>query len=121
MFNGLGSLSTLMKGASELRTQMGQIDQQLRQERVEGSSGGGMVTVEMNGAQEVVRCRIDPSLLSEPDQEMIEELVMTAVNQATEKSRQLSSETFNEVLGGLNIPGVKEAMQRFTNFRPPST
>jgi DNA-binding YbaB/EbfC family protein len=113
MFKGLGSLSSLLKGAQEFRAQMERIQQELRQKRVEGSAGGGMVVVEMNGRQEVLACRIDPQLYEQQDREMVEELTVAAVNQALEKARALNAEEMNKMLGGLQIPGLSEALQQF--------
>lgn len=112
MFKGLGSLSSLLKGAQEFRTQMERIQQELRQKRVEGTAGGGMVVVEMNGRQEMLACRMDPQLLEQHDREMIEELTVAAVNQALEKARALSAEEMSKMLGGLQIPGLTDALQQ---------
>jgi DNA-binding protein YbaB len=67
----------------------------------------------MNGRQEVLACRIDPQLYEQQDREMVEELTVAAVNQALEKARALNAEEMNKMLGGLQIPGLSEALQQF--------
>lgn len=113
MLKGLGAISSLLKGAKEFGAQMDRIQQELRQKRVEGTAGGGMVVVEMNGRQEMLGCRIDPQLVEKHDREMIEELTVAAVNQALEKARALNAEEMNKVLGGMQIPGLSDALQQF--------
>ena len=120
MFKNLGALSSLLKGAQDVRARMEQIQEQLRQKRVEGSAGGGMVVIEMNGKQDVVNCRIEPQLITQQDRELLEELVVAAVHQALEKSRALQSEEMSKLVGGLQIPGLTEALQQFSPSGPAS-
>ena len=72
--------------------------------------GGGMVTVVMNGKQKVVSIKIDPEVVAPDDVEMLEDLVVAAVNQATEKSKDLAQEQMQKIaggmLGGMKIPGL---------------
>ena len=82
MFKGLANLGALLKQAQQIGGQMGQITEEMRKRRVTGTAGGGMVEVEVNGLMEVLRCRIDPQLSAQNDRELIEDLVVAAVNQA---------------------------------------
>lgn len=118
MFKGLSSLGSLLKGAQEIRAQMERIQEELRHKRVEGLAGGGMVAVEMNGRQEVVRCRIDPELLVQSNGELLEALVASAVGQALEKSKGLAAEQMSRLVGGLQIPGLSDAIQQFGSLGP---
>lgn len=71
-----------------------------------------MVEIEINGAVEVLRCRIDPSLLGQQDRELVEELVASAVNQAIGKAKQLHADAVHSLTGGINLPGM-DAIGRF--------
>ena len=100
---GFGSM---LKQAKKIQDEMEKIQEELAAKKVEASSGGGMVTVEVNGNQEVVSIKIDPEVISSGDKEMLEDLVLTAVNEGIRKAKDLMKERIAEVTGGLNIPGV---------------
>jgi DNA-binding YbaB/EbfC family protein len=114
VLKGLGNLASLVKNFQQIQTQMEQMREQLRHTRVEGSAGGGMVKVEANGQQEVVNCRISPELFQQSDREMIEELVVAATNQALEHARQAAQDAMGKTFEGLQIPGLSEALNRFS-------
>ena len=88
MFNQLGMLADLMRNAGKLRESFEKAVESLGQLEVEGSAGGGGVTVKMNGRLEVVSVRIDPELIANADNELIEDLVAAAVNAALVKARE---------------------------------
>jgi DNA-binding YbaB/EbfC family protein len=119
VFKGLANLGTLLKQAQEFGSRMKGINDELRTRRATGSAGGGMVEVEVNGLMEVLRCRIDPSLLSQGDQELLEDLVTTAVNQAITKAKELHTEAMKAAAGGLEVPGLDEAMQKILGGNTP--
>ena len=79
---------------------------ELKQKHVEAASGGGMVTAVANGSQELVSLKIKPDAVDPNDLEMLEDLVVAAVNQALDKSRKLSEEEMGKVTGGFKIPGL---------------
>src|SRR5690606_353371 len=81
--------------------------------KVEGSAGGGMVTVAATGSQRVTRVTIEESLVVAGDREMIEELVTVATNQALEKAKQAAAAQMSKMAGDLAIPGVGNALARF--------
>src|SRR5690606_17869437 len=81
--------------------------------KVEGSSGGGMVTVVATGSQRVTRVTIEESLVVAGDREMIEELITSATNQALEKAKQAAAEEMSKMAGDLEIPGIGDALARF--------
>ena len=74
--------------------------------KVEAGSGGGMVNVVMNGKQEVLSIRIDPEVVNREDVEMLQDLIVAAVNEAIRKSQELMTEEMKKVTGGLSIPGL---------------
>lgn len=114
MLKGLGNLANLMKSAQQLQDRLGAMNDSLAEIRVEGVAGGGMVTVEATAQQRIVRCQIEESLITGGDREMIEELVVSATNQALEKARQAQAEAMSRMAGDLNIPGLGDALSRFS-------
>lgn len=120
MLKGLGNLAGLMKQAQEIGGRMQGMSDELRSRRATGSAGGGMVEVEANGLGELLACRIDPSLIERRDREMIEDLVLAAVNQALTKAKELHAEQMRSLTGGLQLPGLDEALAKLTGGVPPT-
>ena len=119
MFKGLSNIGALLKQAQEIGGQMGQISEEMKQRRVTGTAGGGMVEVEVNGLIEVLRCRIDPRLIAQNDPELLEDLVTAAVNQAIAKGKQMHADTVRDLTGGLPLPGaLHEALAKLTGAGP---
>ena len=118
MFKGLANLGTLLKQAQQIGGQMGQLTEEMRKRRVTGTAGGGMVEIEVNGLMEVLRCRIDPQLFAQNDRELLEDLVVAAVNQAVAKGKQLHADTVRGMTGGLSLPGLDEALAKLTGDVP---
>ena len=100
---GLGGL---LKQAQKVQQEMAKVQKEMAEKKVTADSGGGMVTVEVNGNQEVLSVKIEPEVVSSGDKEMLEDLVLTAVNEAMRKSKDLMKDKITEVTGGLNIPGI---------------
>lgn len=110
MFKGLGNLASLMRQASQLNGKMQALSEQLKSQRVVGSSGGGMVEAEANGLGELLRVKIDPLLVERGEREMIEDLVPAAVNQAVAKARELHMAAMRSMTEGLDLPGMDGLM-----------
>ena len=119
MFKGLANIGSLLKQAQQMGGRMQELNEQLKQQRATGSAGGGMVEVEVNGLSEVLNCRIEPSLIEQGDRELIEDLVVTAVNQATAKTKQMHAEAMQSLTGGMNLPGLDEAMENLLSAGGP--
>ena len=104
-----GNMSKLLKQAQEMQQQIEDVQGQLSDMIVEAESGGGMVTVKVNGKQEVLEVNIDPEAMAE-DSEMLEDLIISALNKALSKAQSHSQEKMNSVTGGimsgLKIPGM---------------
>ena len=100
------NLGKLMKQAQEMQAKMAKMQEELAQEEFEVSSGGGMVTVRMNGQQEVISIKIDPEVFKEDDREMLEDLIVAAVSEARRKSLDLMKERMSSLTGGIPIPGL---------------
>ena len=106
MSKGLNPLGNIMKQAQELQERLGQIQEQAAAQTVEASAGGGMVTAVVSGRLEVVSLRIDPEVLKSGDIEMLQDLVMAAVNQGIRNAQAMVAEEMKKVTGGLKIPGL---------------
>lgn len=100
------NIAAMMKQAQKLQAQMAKVQEELADKRVEGSSGGGMVTVMANGRQEVLEIKIDPEVVNPQDVEMLEDLIVAAVKQALEKSQELAEEEMQKATLGLLPQGV---------------
>jgi nucleoid-associated protein EbfC len=96
----------LMKEAQRLQQQMAQMQEEVAQKKVEATAGGGMVTVQANGKQEIVSIKIDPEVINKDDAQMLEDLVLAACNEALRKSRELIQQEMGKLTGGLKIPGL---------------
>ena len=119
MFKGLSNLGSILKQAQQMGGRLQEMNEQLKNQRATGSAGGGMVEVEVNGLAELLRCRIEDSLIAGGDRELIEDLVVTAVNQAIGKTKQMHAETMQSLTGGMNLPGLDQAMEQFLGSVPP--
>jgi len=97
----------LMKQMQKMvQDNLARIQEDLGKEMVQGTAGGGMVVIEMNGRQEAVSVKIDPSVINAEEADMLEDLVLVAFKDALEKSQALSSQKMGQLTGGLQIPGL---------------
>jgi len=100
------NLGKLMKQAQEMQAKMAKMQEELAQVEFEVSSGGGMVTVKMNGQQDVLAVIIDEEVFKDGDKEMLEDLIVAAMNEARQKAADIAKEHMSQITGGLNIPGM---------------
>jgi DNA-binding YbaB/EbfC family protein len=100
------NMNEMIRQAQIMQRKMSEKQEQLKSMTVEASSGGGMVTVTVTGGQEVVGVVIEPSVVEAGDVEMLQDLVLTAANEALKKSKELTEKELSAVTGGLNIPGM---------------
>jgi hypothetical protein len=103
---GMGNIGNMVKQAMELKNNMEELKESLASETIEASSGGGMVNVIMNGKMEVLSLKIDPVVAEGGDREMMETLIMAAVNEGVRKAQELVKEKMTEMTGGIDIPGL---------------
>ncbi len=99
----------MMRQAQQLQNRLAKAQEELEQLTAEGSAGGGVVRVTMNGKQEVSAVVIDPEAapaLEQDDIDLLQDLVAAAVNDASARTQQMAAEKMNSVTGGLNIPGL---------------
>ena len=98
----------MMKQIKLLQQKMQKIQEELAEKTVEGTAGGGMVTAKVNGRQELLEIKIDREVVDPDDVEMLQDLIVAAVNQAMKKSQEMMNEEMSKLTGGLgiNIPGL---------------
>ena len=117
MFKGLGNLAnigSLIKQAQQMGGKLQQVTEELKTRRAEGSSGGGMIKVEVNGVGEVLSCRIDPSLVTSGDRELVEDLLPAAINQALAKAKELHADAMKSMAEGLDLPGLNAMLAQLS-------
>ncbi|MBF0496327.1 MAG: YbaB/EbfC family nucleoid-associated protein [Deltaproteobacteria bacterium] len=100
------NFGSLMKQAQKLQLQMQQVQEEMANRTVEGSAGGGMVTVVASGKQEVKSIHIEAEVVNPDDIEMLQDLVVAAVNDALKKSQDMVTSEMSKLTGGINIPGL---------------
>lgn len=98
-------LGDILKNAQKIKAEMDRLQAEAAAKTVEGSAGGGMVTVVANGKGEILSVKIDPEAAKE-DIEMLQDLVMAAVNDALRKTRELLSQEISRLTGGFGLPGL---------------
>jgi len=102
----MNNMNNMMKQAQKLQKKMLQSQQALATKTVEASSGGGMVKVVANGAQKIESIVLEKEVIDPEDVEMLQDLVLAAVNDALNKSQEMISAEMGKLTGGLNIPGM---------------
>ena len=106
MAKGIGGMGNLLKQAQEMQSRMAKIQEELAQKTVDGSAGGGMVRVTVNGQLALTAIKIDPTVINSEEKEMLEDLVMAAINDGIRKARDMASSEMSKITGGLKIPGL---------------
>lgn len=100
------NMDKLFKQVQKMQSEMEKLQADLEDETVEGTAGGNMVRVTMNGKREVLSVTIDPEVIDRDDREMLEELVCAAVNQAHQKAVELQTASMSKLTGGMTLPGM---------------
>lgn len=100
------SMNAMMKQAQKLQAKLAKVQQDLGSKEVKGTSGGGMVTVRANGHQEILSVKIDPEVVDPEDVDMLEDLVLAAIQQAREKSATMAEAEMQKATAGLIPPGM---------------
>ena len=100
------NMMKMMKQAQEMQAKMARLEDDLAKEEFEISSGGGAVTVRMNGKQVLLKLSIREDVVKEGDKDMLEDLITAAVNEAHEKASNLAKERIAAITGGMKIPGL---------------
>ena len=103
MTKGLGGM---LKQAQRIQAQLAKVQEEMAQKTIEASSGGGMVSVVVNGKQEVISIKIEREVVNPEDIDMLQDLVLAAVNEGIRKSQEMVGEEMKRLTGGLSIPGL---------------
>jgi len=109
MMKGLGNLAgmgNIMKQVQEMQAKLAEIETELAGEIVKGSAGGGMINVVANGRQEIRSITIEPELLQPSETDMLQDMLVAAINQALEASLETRRSKIAKLTGGINIPGL---------------
>jgi len=101
-----GGLGNMMKQVQQMQAKMEEMQAELEKAEVEATAGGGMVKVVANGKHDILSITIDPEVVDKDDVEMLQDLIVAAVNQAHQKVQELQSEQMSNITGGLKIPGL---------------
>jgi DNA-binding YbaB/EbfC family protein len=99
-------MGNLMKEAQKLQSKMLKLQEELAQKTVESTAGGGMIKVVANGRQQIVSIAIEKEVVDPDDVEMLQDLLLAAVNDALVKSQEMVSSEMSKLTGGMNIPGM---------------
>ena len=99
-------MGNMMKQAQQLQSKMMKLQEELADKTVESSSGGGMVKVTANGRQQILSIQVEKEVVDPDDVEMLQDLVLAAVNDALAKAQEMVSSEMGKLTGGLNIPGL---------------
>ncbi|MBN1105548.1 MAG: YbaB/EbfC family nucleoid-associated protein [Deltaproteobacteria bacterium] len=103
---GIPNLGNLMKQAQQFQTRLAKLQEELAERTVEATAGGGMVSVMANGRQEILSVRIDPEVIDSDDVEMLQDLILAAVNDALTKAKTMMNEEMGRLTQGLNLPNI---------------
>ncbi len=103
MPGGMGQ-GNLMAQVAKMQEELERVQEELAQEEIEGSAGGGMVKVVVNGQQEILSITLDPEVVDPEDVEMLQDLIMAAIQDAVNKSKALADERMEGLTGGLDLP-----------------
>ena len=107
-------LGSLMKHARDFGGRMQEMNETLKDLRIEGNAAGGLVTVSVNGLQELMSCKIDPSVFQQGDAELLEELIINAVNDAIDESRTQQAETMQSLTSNVDMSDLSGILEKLT-------
>ena len=99
-------MGNMMKQAQQLQSKMLKMQEEMAEKKVESSAGGGMVKVVANGRQQILSIQIEKEVVDPEDVEMLQDLILSAVNEALKKSQEMVASEMSKLTGGLNNPGI---------------
>ncbi|MFE7065155.1 YbaB/EbfC family nucleoid-associated protein [Bacillus haimaensis] len=103
---GMGNMQKMMKQMQKMQKDMAKAQEELAEKTIEGTAGGGMVTVVVNGQKEIISVNIKEEVVDPEDIEMLQDLVLAATNDALKKMEELTNDTMGQFTKGLNMPGL---------------
>lgn len=101
-----GGMAQLMKQANQMQTRMKKVQEELAAKEYEATSGGGAVKVKVNGDHMITALTINPEVMKDGDVEMLQDMILSATNEAIKTARDTSAKEMEKVTGGMNIPGM---------------
>jgi DNA-binding YbaB/EbfC family protein len=101
-----GGLNNIMRQAQQLQSKIADVKEEVGNREFEASTGGGAVTATVSGEREIIDLDIDPDAVDPDDVEMLEEMILGALNQALDEANETMEEEIDEVTGGMNLPGL---------------
>ncbi|WP_163340831.1 YbaB/EbfC family nucleoid-associated protein [Desulfopila sp. IMCC35008] len=104
-------MSSIMQQAQQMQQKMKEIQGELAKKSIVGSAGGGMVNVTVNGQGDVLAVQIEKALITPDESKMLEDLIVSATNEAIRKAKELSKQELGQLTGGLNLPGLTNFFQ----------
>lgn len=99
-------MGKMMKQVQQMQAKMVKLQEELAQRTLEATAGGGAVKITANGKQEIVDIKIDPSAVDPDDVEMLEDLILAAVNEALRQVQEMNNNELSKLTGGINLPGL---------------
>ncbi|HEY7460921.1 MAG TPA: YbaB/EbfC family nucleoid-associated protein [Gemmatimonadota bacterium] len=102
----MNNFQNLLKQAQKMQARVSQMQAELADRRIEASAGGGMVTAIVNGKQELVALKLEREVVNPDDVEMLEDLILAAVNEAMGRAGELAAEEMRKITGGMSLPGL---------------
>ncbi len=103
---GIPNMGNLLKQAQQFQTKIAKLQEELEDRTVEASAGGGMVTVVVNGRQELLSINIEPEVINSDDKEMLQDLILAAINDGLSKAKEMVNEEMGKLTRGLNLPNI---------------
>jgi nucleoid-associated protein EbfC len=103
---GMGNMQNMMKQMQKMQKKMAEAQEKLGEERIEGTAGGGAVTVVVSGHKEVLEVKLDEAIVDPEDVETLQDLILVATNDALSKVDKMVSKTMGQFTKGMNIPGL---------------
>jgi len=106
MFGNMGNMNKMMKQVQKMQQDMAKMQEELAEKTVETTAGGGVIKVVVSGKQEIKAIEIKPEAVDPDDVEMLQDLIMAAVNEGLRQSQEMAANEMNKITGGLKIPGM---------------
>lgn len=103
---GFGNMSKMLKQAQKMQQDMAKLQEELKERTVEASAGGGVIEVTVSGKQELLNIKLKPEVVDPEDIEMLQDLILAAVNEGLKKSQEMVAAEMSKLTGGMNIPGL---------------
>ena len=100
------NIGNIMKQAQKMQAEMARVQEELKDEQVEASAGGGTVKVVMSGDMQVVSVTVDPAAVDPDDVDLLQDMIAAAVNEAVRMAQELAAQKMSAVTGGMNLPGM---------------